>query len=172
MRRFLWILGGLLVVALLVSAGMVGWRLLHPATLAGIAPGVPMITSNGKSAAIVPAAELPATATDATGILLYRDDNTLALGTGEIQIRGNPADGTLSSHYSGPEVEVVVTQRTVIYRDTTRYDLDTVQDGKLYQTVGPGSVDEISKQSLVQVWGEKQDGRVLAEVLVYHNIGQ
>ncbi|HYO26126.1 MAG TPA: hypothetical protein VEQ85_14380 [Lacipirellulaceae bacterium] len=70
---------------------------------------------------IVPAPELPDRQSDASGLFARREDNSLFVGTGNIEV-GVEVDGatgerTFSATSSGPEVEVVVTGDTVIYRD-------------------------------------------------------
>ena len=64
-------------------------------------------------------------------------------------------------------VEVVVNHDTQVYRDTTEYNFKAAGEGKIQQTVKPGSVDEISKNMMVVVWGEKQGDRVVAKTLTY-----
>jgi hypothetical protein len=43
------------------------------------------------------------------------------------------------------------------------------ENGKLQQVVQPGSLDDISANSMVQAWGEKQGERLVARVLVFRS---
>lgn len=102
---------------------------------------------------------------DAMGRLSRRDGNNIFIESG---------------FWNRSIVEVVVTANTIIYRDTT----DLPQPGSANPSGGmplPGnpfdlqlaveqtySLDEISDQALILVWGEKQGDQVTAQILVYH----
>ncbi len=80
----------------------------------------------------------------------------------------SPAGGESSANYDGPVVEVVVTNQTAVYKDTTDMNLGlTSGEEQIQQTVAPGSLDEIGQDSMVSVWGRKSGDRLIAEVLVY-----
>ena len=76
----------------------------------------------------------------------------------------------LSSH-DGPTVEVVVTTKTVVYRDTTmdQFNGKDLPNGNvtLQQVVEPGTLDELGQGSMITVWGKKTGDRLIADVLVY-----
>ncbi len=40
-------------------------------------------------------------------------------------------------------------------------------DGKVQQKVAPGSLDELSKNSIISAWGERRGDRVIATILLY-----
>jgi hypothetical protein len=61
----------------------------------------------------------------------------------------------------------VVTQDTRVYRETTQLDPSQPPSGAIQQTVAPGSVDELSGDTMVIVWGRRTGDRVIAEVLMY-----
>jgi hypothetical protein len=75
-------------------------------------------------------------------------------------------------NYTGDKVEVVVSNDTLIYRETTEFSgpsgppkgNETVQ-----QTVEESTLDELNSQSMVTVWGRKSGDRIIAEVLFYSN---
>jgi hypothetical protein len=169
-RRSIWIaIGTVVVVLLLASAAFVGGQLLgdqSPVTGEGSGPRVIRSGPGGtQSLEIVPAEELPSEPTDIRGLYVRREDNSLFVGTGEIML--NIRDGEVISDYDGPEVEVVVTHDTVVYRDKTPYGTGEAEDGKIQQVVKPGSLEEIEKHSLISAWGQERGGRLFAEVLVY-----
>lgn len=70
----------------------------------------------------------------------------------------------------GPQVEVVVTHDTLIYKDVT--DMPAPKSGSdvqvLAQVVEPGSLDDLNENSIVTMWGQKQGDRTIADVIVYH----
>src|SRR6185503_14219405 len=81
-------------------------------------------------------------------------------GGGE-SVAGSPADLD-----SGPKVEVVVTNETTIYRETT--DLSGLPPGEhenIKQTVEESTLDDLNSQSMVSVCGRKSGDRIIAEVL-------
>lgn len=158
------------VVLLLGGAAYVGARLLgqqDPPAAEATGPQVVRSGPHGtESLAIVRSDELPPAAADVRGIVVGRQDNTLVVGTG--QFRLNIQDDKVITDYDGPEVEVVVTHDTVIYRDRTDYLKDEGQDGKIQQVVKPGTLEEIGPDSLVSAWGQERGSRLFADVLVYN----
>jgi hypothetical protein len=179
-RSVLLIAGGVALVLLLVSAAFVGGRLLSgqglplPASLSGER----MITlgQGGKYTStrldIEPAKELPASPADVKGIFQRRADSSLFVGTGQVSVLAQKSQGgaiSMTSHYDGPLVEVVLTHDTTIYRDVTMKQFDgPPPDGqKLQQVLEPGSVDEIGESSMITVWGDRRGDRITASVLTY-----
>jgi len=179
-RSVFLIAGGVALVVLLVSAAFVGGRLLSgqglplPASLSG----GQMITvgQGGKYMStrldIEPAKELPASPAAIKGIFQRRTDSSLFVGTGQVSVMAQKSQGgaiSMTSRYDGPLVEVVVTHATAIYRDVTMKQFDgPPPDGKkLQQVLEPGSVDEIGKNSMLTVWGDRRGDRITASVLTY-----
>ena len=81
-------------------------------------------------------------------------------------VAGSPLDN------SGPKVEVVTTGETVIYIETTEFDGSPPSSGEtlvIQQTVAEGSLDDLTSQSFVTVWGRKSGDRVIAEILFIIN---
>lgn len=170
MKRSIWIAGGVLVVLLLAGAAFMGGRMLsgqNQANNGGSGSGSFMISGPGgtQSFDIVPAAELPSASPEVSGILVRSEDNTLIVGTGPVRIIMN--EGEIGASHDGPEVEVVVTHNTVIYCDTTQFEISEIKDGKVQEVVKPGSSDEIEKNYFVRAWGEERGDRLFADVLVY-----
>jgi len=169
-RRPIWIaIGPVVVVLLLAGAAFVGGQLLGDQNQVTGEESGPRVIRSGpggtQSLEIVPAGDLPSAPADVKGLYVRREDNSLFVGTGEVML--NIRDGEVISDYDGPEVEVVVTHDTVVYRDKTQYGTDEAEDGKIQQVVKPGSLEEIEKHSLISVWGQERGSRLFAEVLVY-----
>jgi hypothetical protein len=174
------ILLGILVIVV-DAAAFIGGRMLNsrvnPLGLFGLGGkgDVMSISIN-----VIPAEELPKTPPEVTGLFVERKDKTIVIqsvslkaggggmvvesGGGE-SVAGSPADLD-----SGPKVEVVVTNETTIYRETT--DLGGLLPGEhenIQQTVEESTLDELNSQSMVTVWGRKSGDRIIAEVLFYSN---
>lgn len=110
-----------------------------------------------------PAEELPEAPKAAFGIVDHVDGNS-------IYVNQLPALDLIASqgYYEiGPLVEVVVTNKTSIYKDLPL--IDPPVNGVYQQKVASGSVDEIEGGNLLNVWGEQRGDRILAEVLCYNN---
>lgn len=178
MKRSVWfIVGGIALLVLLVGGAFVGGRLLAQKPLvAGPGGGTAMLFGGGGNQRISiqskPAPELPQTPAEAKGIFVRREDRSVFIGTGQVQlmVKRDPGQSNpqTSSNYSGPVVEVVINQDTTIYRDTTQLpSAPPSGDVQLQQTVEPGSVDEIGQNSMLQVWGNKTGDRIVAQVVVY-----
>lgn len=60
-------------------------------------------------------------------------------------------DGSVSASSDGPSVEVVITQQTKIYRDTTFETHEPVDGQKVQQTVKPMQESEIQKNDIAAV---------------------
>jgi hypothetical protein len=172
MKRTLWIGGGLVFLAggaytagRLLSRGFYEDRSNSGAT-------VQVATGNGQviTAEWVPAAELPAEAPDVAGAFARREDNRFFVNETEggfVLSKGE--DGSLSvTNITGKVSEVVVTGETLVRVDTTLEKLDTAcVDGRCYQQLTPGSVEEIGELSFVRAWGEMRGDRLIARVLLY-----
>lgn len=132
---------------------------------------------------ILPAAELPDEEAVASGIVLGRQDDTLTIGTGDIEVAvevevdastGQEKMSVVPST-NGPELEVVLTRDTLLYRDVT--DIagqipDESGEVTIVQEVRPATdASQIEEQMEVQVWGERRGDRIVAEVLVFSPLG-
>jgi hypothetical protein len=180
-RGWVWAIVGVLLVVILAGAAYMGGRYLQKSPQAS-GGGNGITISNGPGGQtryfskndILPAEELPKTSPDARGIYVRRQDNSIFVGTGKVQLNlavkpgGTPQSG---SSYDGPLVEVVTTAKTQIYRDETLQNLQDLpaSETKLQQKVVPGSLDEVGQSSMIQVWGKKVGDRLVADVFVYSN---
>lgn len=132
---------------------------------------------------ILPALELPDEPSAAFGVLASREDNTLLVGTGnidlEVDVEVDPETGqestTLIPRTDGPQLEVVLTPDTIIYRDVTDLTLQPGQESgerEVVQAVRQvDSPEDISGNLELEVWGERRGDRIVATVLVYGPLG-
>jgi hypothetical protein len=174
-----YIIGGIVLVLLLAGAAFVGGRLLNGQGLPGLTNGpVVSIGPGGKTSIrispgdIQPAKELPQTPADVRGIFDHRQDKSIFVGTGQVQMtvqKDKSGQVQTSSSHSGPVVEVVVTTQTMVYHDTTmeQFNGPPPSGQKIQQVVEPGSLDEIGQSSSITVWGKKTGDRYIADILVY-----
>lgn len=107
------------------------------------------------------AKELPTEAVTLRGVVTSRDGNNLSVG----QRNGfGPNSGG-----STTLVDVVIDATTTLYHDTTQFNFNSQQppNGTIQQTVEPGSVEAISTNSRVTIWGTQSGNTLTAKVLVY-----
>jgi hypothetical protein len=90
-----------------------------------------------------------------------------AFSDGVLAQRSQGGAISMTSHYDGPLVEVVVTHDTTIYRDVTMKQFDgSPPDGKkLQQVLEPGSVDEIGENSNGSGLGRMIESNVPAQAM-------
>jgi hypothetical protein len=67
----------------------------------------------------------------------------------------------------GPKVEVVVTKDSKIYNDVTEFHYTS--DEPTQQELEPGSLDDLSKASIITVWGRKVGDRIISDTIVIYN---
>jgi hypothetical protein len=163
---------------LLISLGIVIFVVAAAAFMAGrlLTRGVNPLGLFGPvddGISILPAAELPTTPPEVEGLFVERQDNTIIVE--DDQPVGDPVSGSPVGLGGGPKFEVVVTAETLIYHDITQpptrrptgNDPQTIQ-----QIVEKGTLDDlITSQSLVMAWGRKSGDRIIAEVMVYLDLG-
>ena len=159
-------IGGVFGVALLAGAVFMAVRLLNTIA-ASNGPGIPLAgqASPGKGDTvfmlkITPAPELPVTHADLLGEVTNIQNNSIFVT--ERPNTGAPA---------GPVTEVVVSQKTNIYRDITLDTVPTPQSGTTtnmgaQQVLEPADVASISTTSFVEVWGQKRGDRLIADFIV------
>lgn len=123
--------------------------------------------------------ELPAADPDALGVFVSRNGNALTLGTGTIevtvdveQINDQEPVTTANASYDGDEVEVLFTDSTVFYEDTTEephIDREEIEAGEITvtRTLEPGSADAIGEDMVLRAWGSMVDGQLVADIVVY-----
>jgi hypothetical protein len=179
-KRILTISGIVALALLLAGAAFVGGRLLNGKGLPAMWSGGPFLQGGGNGQDvrinvddIQPAKELPQAPADVWGVFESRQDNSIFLGTGivdlGVQIDDQTGEVQTSSDHDGPTVEVVVTSQTTIYKDVTmkQFNGPPPEGQKIQQVVEPGSLDDIGESSLITVWGKKTGDRIIADVLVY-----
>ena len=129
---------------------------------------------------ILPSPDLPDTESEASGVFLRRVDNSVFVGTGSIELNvqiEQAADGSIVPSVSlssdGPEVELVITRDTVLYKDVTKIpgqggvprkagDTTVIQQIELVDTL-----DGLGGNAELQVWGTRRADRVVADIIVY-----
>ena len=123
-----------------------------------------------------PAPELPTTRPEVNGLFVERNDNSIILtsvsmdagGEGVVVVNGGgEAMAGSPKDNDGPKVEVIISNETTIYLETTQPpSASTAGETQVWQqTVAEGSLDDLTSQSFVTVWGRKTGGRVIAEML-------
>jgi hypothetical protein len=181
-KRTILIMGILVVVV--GAAAFIGGRMLNgkvgPLGLFGLG-GKGDVMSFAIN--MIPAEELPKTPPEAMGLFVERKDKTLVIQTvsldaggkgvvvakgGGEAVAGSPVDTD-----SGPKVEIVISNETIIYRETTTIgEPSSMEPGEtktIQQTVEESTLDHLNSQSMVTVWGRKSGDRIIADILFYSN---
>ncbi len=131
---------------------------------------------------ILPAAELPDEEASASGIVLDRQDDTLTVGTGgielSVEVEVDPSTGqearSVVPSTNGPELEVVLTRDTLLYLDMT--DVagqmpDQSGEVTITQEIRPiTDSSQIETQMEIQVWGERRGDRIVADIVVFGSL--
>ncbi len=161
-------IGAVFGVALLAGAVFLAVRLLNK-IVSGKSPGI-LAGLGGASNShvefmikLTPAPEIPIVHPDLTGVVTRIQDNSIFV-TEATHVSSDSAP-------SGPVTEVVVSQKTVIYRETTLDTVPSPQPGTTsnigaQQVIEPADLSSISSDSFVQVWGQTRGDRLNAEVIV------
>ena len=125
---------------------------------------------------VQPSPDLPDRPSEASGVFVSRKDDSIMVGTGAIELdvdvertQAGSLEPTVTLSHNGPVVEVVVTNRTTIYKEVTEIPSPTKSgDQSVQQVVRPvDSLDELGKNTELQVWGRQSGDRVVADILVY-----
>jgi hypothetical protein len=178
-KRVILVMG--VLILMVGAAAFVGGRMLN----GNVNPlGLLGLRGNGKMISVminvIPAEELPKTPPEIMGQFVERKDNTILVqslslksGAGGVVVEkggGEAIAGSRVEPDSGPKVEIVITNETVIYRETTEIgkpnpgEKQTVQ-----QTVEESTLEGLTSDSMVTVWGRKSGDRIIADVLFYSN---
>jgi len=179
-KKTILILG--ILIVLVGAAAFIGGRMLN-GSVGPLGLGMPL---GGKgmvsiSVQVTPAPELPTTEPETRGLFVERKDNSIfvsaismdAGGKGVVVQSGGGGNGEPSvsgPKADGPKKEVVITGETTLYLENT--DLGEPKPGEnmvVQQTVTDGSLDDLTSQSFVTVWGRKSGDRIIAEVLLISN---
>jgi hypothetical protein len=179
--------GGIAAVAVLGGAAYVGSQMLNrpkPQTgdgggqfvLQGGPPGAGAQMREFKMPRIKPAPELPAGEPDLAGLFLRRQDNSVFIGTGNIEMmvqRDASGQTAAKASHSGPDVEVIITRDTQLYEDKTPITLkDMEEQREVQQVIAPlASLDDLVSKlndtDSLMVWGQKSGDRYVAKTIVY-----
>lgn len=129
------------------------------------------------------APEIPESAPDAYGLFLSRDERWITIGSGPIDVSVqveviNDQDPTriVSASHSGEPVTFRVSDNTVFLKDTTQRPDLAAEDiaaasefGEIVVqgTTSIGSLEEIGENTVLRVWGEIQNGVLVAKLVVF-----
>ncbi len=190
-RRIFWLTsGGVLILLLLTGATFYFIPKLQQTTESGgrremkieeifiIDEGFGPVRINFENAP-----EIPDGNPSIAGLFSRRDGDTIFLGTGRIEVdvkveitngdRQTSGDAT----FDGPEIEVIVTDDTLVYQDSTKVVLDdpeaAAEEGSatVQRTVTlVDSLDAMDENIEVKVWGSWEGEKVIADVIVFTDI--
>jgi len=178
------IVGLSILVVLVGVAAFIGGRLLN----GRVGPLGMLLGGNGGmvsvSVEVTPASELPTTQPEVIGAFVERKDKTIVIQTVPLNVGkggmvlqtsvgvvGEAMAGSPMEN-NGPKVEVVINNDTMIYLETTQPPSAPLTSGEtlvMQQTVEEGSLDDLTSQSSVTVWGRKSGDRIMAEVIFISN---
>ena len=167
MKKPILIIAGIVLLGLLlVGAAFVGGRLfrIQQASSDDLAPLQMQVT---------PAAEVPDGDPTVDGFMDHRDGNSLFL----CSFVSGPTinnNGTVNKGGTcGSMVEVVITHETKILHDSSAEPKPVPTEGLrsedwiVQQVVESGNVSAITNRSGLQVWGEQNGNRVIAQTIIY-----
>jgi hypothetical protein len=166
---------GILIVVV-GAAAFIGGRMLN-GKVGPLGLGMPIGGGDMMSVSIevTPAPELPTTEPETRGLFVERKDNSIfvsaismdAGGKGVVVQNGESISGPKAD---GPKKEVVITGETTIYLENTKFPEPKPNENQvIQQSVTEGSLDDLTSQSFVTVWGRKSGDRIIAEVLFISN---
>jgi hypothetical protein len=190
MKRMVMVMGLIGLVVLVLAAGaFTAVRLLtEPEAEAAASGGGRVMQSvrvdNGGQpvsvqTTILPATELPGEEPVASGVVQGREDDTLKVGTGnidlvvdvEVDASTGEEKASVAASTDGPELEIVLTRDTLLYRDVTDIAGQMPDDSgevTIRQEVRPVTDSgEIEENMEIQVWGERRGDRVVATAVVF-----
>ncbi|MEZ4510528.1 MAG: hypothetical protein R3C62_01520 [Chloroflexota bacterium] len=187
MNRQVWfVIGGILLVLLLAAGGVTAVRLLSAQNQAEqeYGSGVQVfedVMDDGSGSPVTvktivqPAAELPDESAVGGGVITRSGDSSVFIGTGSTSVNVVIENGEpmVTTDFSGPELEAVLTRDTLFYRDETDLTLDFSQAG---ERVVQQKVREVERPltfpagGSITVWGEKRGDRIVATVVVFGEV--
>jgi hypothetical protein len=163
------LLAALLFFTLLIAAIVVGSGLLNVTELANRLPFGP------RNVTFQISDRLPSPTPDINGIFVRRENNSIYIGTGNIQFHAKRESDDqpfeFVSSYDGPVVEVLITRDTEILCEVNEIRAPNQKpvNGMIKQIVEPVSDDRIVADTAIWVWGEQQGDRYLARtILIIH----
>lgn len=71
---------------------------------------------------------------------------------------------------SAPKIEILMTAKTTVYRDTTQVSVSAASgNAAIQQTVEESTLDDLNPPTMITVWGRKTGDRIIADVLLFSN---
>lgn len=185
-RKSLLVMGGIVVVLLLAAGGVTAVRLFSAQAQADqeYGPGVQVfedVMDDGSGSpvsvrtVVQPAAELPDESAVGGGVITRNGDSSVFFGTGSTSVNVVVENGepTVTTDFSGPELEAVLTHDTMFYRDETDLTLDFSQSGERVVQQKVRAVERpltFPEGGSITVWGEKRGDRIVATVVVFGEV--
>ena len=169
-----------ILVLLVGTAAFIGGRMLN-GKIGPLGLGMPIGGGDVMSVSVqvTPAPELPTREPEVRGLFVERKDNSVFVSAISMEAGGkgfviqNGGDGEQSvsgPEATGPKKEVLITGETTIYLENTKFpEPSSGENQVIQQTVTEGSLDDLTSQSFVSVWGRKSGDRIIAEVLFISN---
>ena len=160
------------VVLVIGAAAFIGGRFLTGQ--AGLMPNFLTGENPGGMTSVAinmnPAPELPTTNPETFALFISRNDNSITVQPLSMNAGPGGVIAPPSESASEPKVEVVITNETKIYRDATDLGTTPPKEGQtVQQVVEPGSLDELTSQTTVVVWGRKNGDRIIADVIAFYS---
>ena len=120
---------------------------------------------------LIQSEELPQTEPQTMGVFVERNDNSIIVAPADsihIMVPDPNGEGepVMEADYVGDKVEVVISNDTTIYRDVTPMDRGNANKD-VQQILELSTIDAISPQSVITVWGRKAGDRILADVILF-----
>ena len=120
---------------------------------------------------LIPAPEIPTSPPDLVGTAVALEEHGLMVmeGTPEmVSVKpGKNGEVIMESRHTGLAMEVLVTNDTVIYLDTTFDGPTPPKEGKIQQQVRPVVLSQLEKGGRISVWGSQRGERLIAEKILY-----
>lgn len=120
---------------------------------------------------LIQSEELPETEPQTMGVFSERNDNIIIVAPADsIRIMApgpnQEEEPKMEADYVGDKVEVVISNDTTIYRDVTPMNMENTHKD-IQQVLELSTIDAISPQSILTVWGRKAGDRILADVILF-----
>jgi hypothetical protein len=145
--------------------------------------GKVIVLDNGSGPVRITFADAPETPDEPPtvfGLFVRRQDNSLYVGTGTIEVSVEVVNDEVQVNAAndGPDIEVVVTGDTILYEDITEMPVIGPEDAERGELVVQRAVKQVDSlegvtdNMEIRVWGQQSGERVIADVLVYEAIGK
>lgn len=167
--EWLWLAAG--AVAMILMAVTAVWAVRYMAPLPTPDENSYLITINSLQEArpsyLLPDKQLPVEDPGLYGVFVRREQDSIFLGTGKVGLEYRMEKSSLArlqkASYDGPIQEVVITPETKIFQDVTKIYM--AQSSMTRQMVQPGTLDDLTTNSVFSVWGDRKNGRWTADVI-------